>query len=293
MAKVGPFHYWSRMVSRQFVKRVLRRDLTLVLPNSRTVYLPLNSAFSSVAWVTDGAVDDGLEVLLRVLGEQNTAFFDVGAHFGFYCSFLCDRHSPVVAFEPDTRTLPALRRNLAHIPDAQCIAAAVSDKEGQIRFSNAESAPQSRILSEGEAVRGGSVTTVPLVTLDQVWSNLGTPTVGVMKIDTEGHEEAVLRGAKTLIETCRPLILVEATGPSLAPHANWLDSFGYCALTLTDRHHALRQKVRIFAIRDIKSEFIEGMVLLVPARTRTLAAWAELEAGGCALSLSAGNWSSN
>lgn len=75
MAKVGPFRYWSRMATRQFVKRVLRRDLGLKLPNPKTVFLPASSAFSSVVWVTGGEVDDGFEILRRILGEPGIAFF--------------------------------------------------------------------------------------------------------------------------------------------------------------------------------------------------------------------------
>ena len=292
MAKVGPLKYWARMISRQFVKRVRRRDLRLKLPNDQIVILPASSAFSSVAWVTGGEVDDGFEVLLRMLGEQGTAFFDVGAHFGFYCSFLGDRHMPVVAFEPDARTLPALRRNLEPIPHSKCIAAAVSDRCGVIQFASDVSSPQSRILSEGEEALNKSVTTVPVTTIDQVWQDLLRPRVGVMKIDTEGHEELVIQGARSMIAACRPLLLVEASSKSMAPHVAWLESLGYCALTLSKRHCAQTQTVQVFPTLDISGNFEEGMILFVSDHGRASKSWADVVAGRCNLTLSAGNWNS-
>ena len=51
--------------------------------------------------------------------------------------------------------------------------------------------------------------TVPLVTLD----SLNMPACRMIKIDTEGMELEVLKGAKALIERCRPLLYVENRSP--------------------------------------------------------------------------------
>ena len=290
--KVGPLKYWCRMVSRQFAKRVLRRGLQLKFPNSRTVWLPDDSAFSSVAWVTKGAVDDGFEVLLRSLGEPGTAFFDVGAHFGFYCAFLCDRHSPCVAFEPDERTLLALRRNLAAIPGAVCVAAAASDHAGEVRFTLSPSSPESRVLGEGEQAEARFVRTAPLVQIDQVWRNHGSPKVGVIKIETEGHETLVLAGGKCMIEANQPLMLIEATAQSLAAHMAWLDSLGYQALTLSERHHARRQKAVVVSLPDLGVAFKSGMILMVPKQTRSNSLWQDVITGRYDFAFTSGNWAS-
>jgi FkbM family methyltransferase len=280
------------MATRQFVKRVLRRGLQLTLPNGRTVLLPKDSRFSSVAWVTKGAVDDGFEVLLRWLGESGTAFFDVGAHFGFYCAFLCDRHAPCVAFEPDARTLPLLRRSLADIPGAICVAAAASDHEGEVRFARSSSTPESRVLRDGEGLDGHSIQKVPVIRIDQVWRDLGCPKVGVMKIDTEGHETLVLTGGASMIEANRPLMLIEATAQNLAPHSVWLESLGYQAFVLSERHHARSQQAMIVQPRGVSAIFNSGMILMVPEQLRNNAAWEDVVAGRYDFLFTSGNWSS-
>lgn len=279
MAKVGPFNYLLRMATRQFAKRVLVRDLDLALQNGMVVHLPRNSGFSSVAWVTRGAVDDGFEELLRLFARPGSAFFDVGAHFGFYSVFLSDLHFPIVAFEPDARILPSLRRNLAGIPGATCVQAAVSDREGTISFLQDKSAPQSRVVSSDAATDAEGVTEVDVTTVDATWKSLGRPDVGSMKIDTEGHETAVIAGARELIGKCRPQILVEATGESLAPHGPWLATLDYRAVILSERHYSRRQTAAVLAPADIGAGFRQGMILLLPPDARSRPAWGQLEKG--------------
>jgi hypothetical protein len=51
---------------------------------------------------------------------------------------------------------------------------------------------------------------VELATLDSVVERLGLARVGFMKIDVEGHELSVLRGAGNVLAQARPLVLLEA-----------------------------------------------------------------------------------
>jgi FkbM family methyltransferase len=46
-------------------------------------------------------------------------------------------------------------------------------------------------------------------TLDDLWTSVGRPTVGVVKIDTEGTEHRVLRGARGVLDSNRPVVLCE------------------------------------------------------------------------------------
>lgn len=277
MQKVGPWRYCWRMGSRQFVKRVLKRDLTLRLANGREVFLPRTSQFSSVAWVTGGEVDDGFEQLLRWFARPGTAFFDVGAHFGFYSVFLADLHPLAVAFEPDPRTLPALQRNLAAVDRGVCIAAAVSNQVGKMRFVTAAASPQSHLEVKGEAHAWKDAVEVDVTTLDATWRKLGQPQVGTMKIDTEGHESAVLWGGHEMIRHCQPQMLVEATAESLLPHCDWLGQLGYTAVLLGERRYGRRQAVQTITMDRIQGHFTEGMILLLPLGAKKSPGWSRLE----------------
>lgn len=56
---------------------------------------------------------------------------------------------------------------------------------------------------------GESGTAITLDTLDALWTGLGRPEVGLVKIDVQGAEMRVLAGARELIEVCRPALYVE------------------------------------------------------------------------------------
>ena len=66
----------------------------------------------------------------------------------------------------------------------------------------------------------------------------GLENVAFLKIDVEGHEHAVLRGAAGLISSCRPTILIELeerhTAGAVKATKNYLDEFGYRGFFLSD-----------------------------------------------------------
>jgi hypothetical protein len=48
-----------------------------------------------------------------------------------------------------------------------------------------------------------------VTTLDETWHRLAEPMVSLIKIDVEGAEAGVFRGAAALLGRCRPAIVVE------------------------------------------------------------------------------------
>jgi hypothetical protein len=72
----------------------------------------------------------------------------------------------------------------------------------------------SRSTLEPLASRGEQLTTeeitVPVTTLDGCVERYGIDRIGFLKIDVEGHEHAVLRGAAKTLEGQRPIVLMEA-----------------------------------------------------------------------------------
>ena len=56
----------------------------------------------------------------------------------------------------------------------------------------------------------GTSVSVPVRRLDAVWEEAGRPRIGFVKMDVEGAEAAVIRGATGLLGTCHPTMLIEA-----------------------------------------------------------------------------------
>lgn len=105
----------------------------------------------------------------------------------------------VVAFEPDPAAFARLMHNTSGSP-VRCVNAAVTDRSGTAGFS----AKGSRASSLG----GG--TDVKTVSLDGFFGckSLASPheEIGSIRIDGEGSENAIFRGAANLIYTSRPSV---------------------------------------------------------------------------------------
>jgi len=121
---------------------------------------------------------------------------DVGANVGFYAlkRALDSENARVIAIEPDPQTFDLLQRNIRdnHADNVECLNLAVSDAEGELWFLSDHVSLNSRVVSQREP---GAVA-VAATTLDALVGQLDLTRIDFLKIDTEGHELAVLRGAE-------------------------------------------------------------------------------------------------
>ena len=110
-----------------------------------------------------------------------------------------------------------MRRNLAlNIPYSKRIslnAVGLSDTDGTSKLY--VPTPTAEVVETSASMDGqfkssiDSVIDVPTQRLDTWWKSHGLPAVGVLKIDTEGTEHAVLAGAVELIRRERPVVVYE------------------------------------------------------------------------------------
>jgi FkbM family methyltransferase len=142
--------------------------------------------------------------------------FDIGGHVGYLTILMAHLVGPqgrVVAFEPVPETFAALQENiqLNHLENVTLECTAVGEQEGTLSLF-CDSAQE---LSWTPSVAAYSVhgndlrrISVPVQSLDGYLqkSNLHPK---VVKIDVEGAELAVLRGARKMLRETRPVVLVE------------------------------------------------------------------------------------
>lgn len=129
---------------------------------------------------------------------------DVGANYGSYTYPLSRQAGRVVAFEPIPECANALRAWGATNVDV--VEAAISDREGSATLTIPEIDGAEKLTQGSLEVAGsGRDITVRTATLDSChFSDLS-----FVKIDVEGHELAVIRGAGDTLRRCRPLLLIE------------------------------------------------------------------------------------
>lgn len=158
--------------------------------------------------------------LLRPFITDDMAVVDVGANSGLYCAVLGKLAGQVFAFEPHPYWTEYLKSALP--PNCHLETIALSDSTGSIDLrvpvKIANDGHEKMILglatiSEHNTFEGDGVTTVKsfpveMMPMDSV-AVLGRQRIGFIKIDVEGHELSVVRGAKTLIERDRPTLIIE------------------------------------------------------------------------------------
>lgn len=147
---------------------------------------------------------DVMKLMARTL-RPGDVVVDVGANVGFHAvlaSRLVGPAGRVYAVEPMPWTLDVLRANLARheCTNVEVIPVAAADTGGSMRLAFREDELSSAGLTNGST--GVDVDTAPL---DELLPNV---TAGLVKVDVEGAEPAVLRGARKLLERSGQLLVV-------------------------------------------------------------------------------------
>lgn len=147
--------------------------------------------------------------LLGWLVDGERAAIDVGAHSGLYSQQLSKLATRVIAVE----AIPELAVNLRRLlPQIEVINAAASDSSGTLTLAIPDGKPGLSSVAHQQFDPDLTVRRIeiPCTTVDELVAARGPIGIGFIKIDVEGHEMAVLNGARETIRAHRPTLLIEA-----------------------------------------------------------------------------------
>ncbi len=176
-------------------------------------------------------------IYLEKLLAPGSTFIDVGANMGIYtlvASRLVGEAGRVIAFEPSAQSFPLLRKNIAlnGLTNVLALPEALSHEIGRTRLYHGPD-PVSNSLGRGLSW-DGDAEEVATETLDNVLHRTSLMRVDAIKIDVEGAEELVLRGALKTLTRVRPIIVFEinpgaCSSLGLSPYGamELLQSLGY------------------------------------------------------------------
>lgn len=213
---------------RGIAEKLLRNTaLPRRLPNGRKIWV---SPDSQLKYLRISGFDDDLVQLAREHVHAGSVVWDIGANCGVF-AFSAVHARSVVAVEADPFLCNLLQRSvLLNGPDSVTVlAGAVSDRCGIAEFAISARGRASNHLLEhgGRSQSGGRRATllVPTITLDAMLDELPPPTF--VKIDVEGAELSVLRGATRLLSEVRPTVYIEVDGSNEQACRAILQSSGY------------------------------------------------------------------
>jgi FkbM family methyltransferase len=211
----------------------------------RRIVLPLHRDFE-LAWISaisfhgyDAEVTEVYERLVRSRHAPRVVF-DIGANYGLHSLKFLAHGARVLSFEPNAAChaflLECGRRNGLQ-PDIRPVAvgrtagvATLVVPEGRTYLGTTAPEVAGR-LRDTAAV---ALQPVPCIRLDDVTEREGL-LPGLIKIDTEGSELAVLQGARRTLERARPLLVLES----------WREEIGRASLF----HLLAAQDYRLHALR--------------------------------------------
>lgn len=181
--------------------------------------LPILSGINrGMSWITGsathgswlGTYETDKQACLASLLKPGMVFFDVGANAGFYtlaAARLVGETGRVFAFEPLAENVTNLRKHiqLNALRNTAIVQAAVADENTLSGFDVAPSKAMGALGVNGDYW-------VPTVSLDHALAHFGFPGPDVIKLDVEGAESRVLKGAATLLAAGKAVWLIALHG---------------------------------------------------------------------------------
>lgn len=204
----APRRYRLRAILFTLREALLGDRLTFTACGGRRFASPANNISSFIAAVY-GERDVHIVRFWQRHLRPGSVFFDVGANIGLYTVSASNRigaAGSTVAFEAHPRIFAFLERNVARNCRHPVVVEnlAVGAETGSTRIAyNASNPGQSRVARGAQA--GDAV---GMVTLDDYCASRGIGAIDYLKIDVEGYETHVLRGARAIV-AASPDILIQ------------------------------------------------------------------------------------
>lgn len=195
--------------------------------------------------ICGGYEEEQVDYLLSEAGPNLDYFLDIGANLGLYTLQVAaaQRARHVWAFEPDPRNHAQLLSNLylnGLTTRVKTCRYAASDEAGTATFAiyPATSTGQSRIAAGTE----GATETIQIecMPLDMLLACSGKSIA--LKVDVEGHERAVLKGATALLQNNNCVLQIEAWPEGAAALIETMASMGFAHIKTIHEDHYFSNK---------------------------------------------------
>ncbi len=183
-------------------------DVTITTFWGKKMVLPISDENVVAPYYTGilGIIENSLTRYLIANLKENDIFYDLGANYGFYTGLASHliKNGEIHSFEPSLLAFNYLQKNFSSDKKVFLNQCAVSDGSSQTLVfydsSSKNKAAMGTIVKEVVQHNpfGYKEVSVPAISLDAYIKSHRPPTI--MKIDVEGSESMVIKGASSLLE---------------------------------------------------------------------------------------------
>ena len=176
------------------------------------------NGFSEYHSVRNGVLADELAFLSSYPFGDGT-IIDVGANLGLFSLLVNQRYRDrsIIAFEPNPSTFAALLSNVARneATGISCHQVGIAAHDGFVSFAAREHARANASIRSETTMSQGDEVQVACTTLDTFCRSNTIDRIALLKVDVEGYETLVFRGAEKILTDVRPGVIYFEVCPSL------------------------------------------------------------------------------
>jgi FkbM family methyltransferase len=181
-----------------------------------TIYVDSEDTAIGSSLRKSGVYEPDVTAMVRKYLKSGDCFVDCGASFGYFSALagvIVGAEGSVISFEPGPQNQSLLLLNLIAngIVTGEVHQVALSDNVGIYRYGGT-GANGSISPFDGDPNHLGTYDLVRSTTLDNI---VGSRRIDMMKVDVEGAEGRVFRGAEQTLKRCAPVLVFEFSPPSL------------------------------------------------------------------------------
>lgn len=156
-------------------------------------------------WVQEsGRLDHDQNLLPRILPYVKGTVIDVGAFIGDHTIAYARRANKVIAFEPNPNAYQCLDFNLKNYPNVELRNQGLGEIPGKISLTDVPT-------NVGMVYASKSNKGIDCITID----SLNLDRLDFIKIDAEGYEHNILKGAEETIKKYKPVMVLEINNHAL------------------------------------------------------------------------------
>lgn len=198
-----PFSRFLNADDREIQSVKIKNDLSIGVPDNVRLMTPY------ILLEQEDWFEDEIK-FVRKLVQPGMKCIDIGANYGIYSLTIAQGIAPdgtIWSFEPTQSLIPYLEWSMEEneIDNMFLIEFALSDHEGEAWFYTDKNTELNMVVME----ESEGMESVPLMTVDECMRRYSWEGIDFVKMDAEGQESNIVKGAENFLSRQSPLVLFE------------------------------------------------------------------------------------